>query len=151
MKNSTIKLSILIFFIMFIQSCGIFKCGSQNHKLVPTKSYFEVFGEESYMKYPTVSKSFFTPRIQEMCIRDFMRVTPSALFRYNEARWDLQNKYYYYFFSFCFRNEVCYAYDANKDKLIFKVFISPLLLDDEEKEITVEDIESVDEDANKEI
>jgi hypothetical protein len=134
---------------MFIQSCGIFKCGSQNRKLVPTKSFSEAFGNDDYTIYETVSKSFLTPQIYEMCIRDFMREMPSGMFNYDEARWNPQKSIYYFIFTFCLDNEVCYAYDANKDKLIFKIFISTLVMDYSEEEITIEDLESESKDANK--
>ncbi len=153
MKSTTIKFILITTFILFIQSCGIFKCPSQNPKIVPIKSYYEIFGNDSYRKYYTVSKSFLTPRMQEICTRDFMREIPAAVFKYTETRWDPQRKCYFYFFNFCFRNEVCYAYDAEKDKLLFKVFISPLVLDETFEDITIEDLESDDEKSynNKQI
>ena len=62
-------------------------------------------------------------------------------------------KCYFYFFNFYFNNDVCYAYDAEKDKLLFKVFISPLVLDETFEDITIEDLESDDEKSynNKQI
>ncbi len=144
-------ISIFILILVCIQSCSTFDCSSQNYKLVPIKSFSEAFGNDDYTKYETVSKSFLTPQIYERCVRDFMREMPSGMFNYDEARWDPQKSIYYFIFTFCLDNKVCYAYDANKNKLIFKVFISTLVMDYSEEELTIEDLESVSENDDKEI
>ena len=131
MKKIIFRINVLILVLIFTQSCVLFNSTLQTNQLIPTKTYMQAFGEERPEQYPKVSKSFLTPRIYEMCMRDFMKQDPTGLFDYYEARKDSKRKLYYFFFSYCFDGEVCYAYNLKKDKLIFKVFVSSMLSDEE--------------------
>jgi hypothetical protein len=131
MKKIIFRTIILILVLILTQSCVLFNITSQNNRLIPTKTYTQAFGKDGPEQYPKISKSFLTPRIYEMCISDFMKQYPTGLFDYYEARKDSRRKLYYFFFSYCFDKGVCYAYDINNDKLVFKVIVSSMLSDEE--------------------
>lgn len=104
-----------------MQSCGMFNSTLQTNQPIPRKTYMQAFGKKGSEQYPKVNKTFLTQKIYNMCISDFMKQYPTGLFDYYEARKDSKRKLYYFFFSYCFDGEVCYVYNLEKDKLIFKV------------------------------
>ena len=118
---------------MFMQGCVLFNFTSQTSQSIPTKTYMQVFAEKAPEQYPKISKSFLTPRLYELCMRDFMNEHPTGLFDYYDARKDPKKEIYYFFFSYCFDGYVCYVYDIEKNKLVFRVCAttSPWLSDEE--------------------
>ena len=92
MKKNIIRIIGLILVFILTQSCVLFNSTLQTNQLISTKTYMQAFGEEGPEQYPKVSKSFLTPRIYEMCMRDFMKQDPTGLFECYETRKDSKRK-----------------------------------------------------------
>ena len=129
-----VKTSALMFFCLFMQSCSTFHSTSLYKEPIPRKTYMEVFESKAPEELPKINKSLLTPEVYELCMRNFINEHPTGSFDYYDARKDSKKKLYYFFFSYCFDGDVCYAYDTQKNKLVFKVSASTLpgMLSDEE-------------------
>jgi len=109
-----------------MQGCMLFSSTPQINQSIPRKTYMQVFDKKGPEQYPKINKSFLTPRLYELCMRDFMNEHPTGLFDYYDARKDPKKELYYFFFSYCFDGDVCYVYDIEKNKLVFKVCATTL-------------------------